>query len=193
MNLLFQLNTFVIKRKKLSTDKLRVFDDSGKFLMYAEQKVKWTPPFTATIRLFADELKQQEILVATDAGGREYENFIAVTDPVSGESVGGIGVAGGFFKVGWVLMDTSGAVVAEIREPSFIRTIVRFMSRGFVAQRLTVVMGSDVVATMRQKHAMVGHSLQVNIAREASSRLDHRLVVAAAILVAAYQAKEDLD
>jgi hypothetical protein len=193
MNLLFQLNTFVIKRKKLSTDKLRVFDDSGKFLMYAEQKVKWTPPFTATIRLFADEAAQQEILVATDAGGREYENYIAVTDPVSGESVGGIGAAGGFFKVGWVLIDTSGAVVAEIREPSFIRTIMRLMTRGFVAQRLTVVMGGETVATMRQKHALVGHSLKVAISREASSRLDHRLVVAASILVAAYQAKQDLD
>jgi hypothetical protein len=40
---------------------------------------------------------------------------------------------------------------------------------------------------------MVGNHLRVAIEPGASSRLDHRLVVAASILVAAYQAKEDLD
>jgi hypothetical protein len=176
MNLLFQPNTFVLKRKKLSTDKLRVFDGGGKFLMYAEQKISWTPPFTAAIRVFADELGQQEILVATDAGGREYANFLEVTDPIAGESVGGIGVAGGFFKDGWKIMDQKGAILAEIREKSFLRSIMRLMTRGAVAQRLIVVMGDETVATMRQKHA-----------------LDHRLVVAAAVMVAAYQAKVDMD
>jgi hypothetical protein len=193
MNLLFQPNTFVIKRKKLSTDKLRVFDSGGKFLMYAEQKITWSAPFTAAIHVYADELKQQEILLATDAGGREYANFLEVTDPISGESVGGIGVAGGFFKDGWIIMDQKGAALAEINEKSFLRSIMRLMTRGAVAQRLVVVTGDETVATMRQKHAMVGNRLLVEIAPGESSRLDHRLVVAAALMVAAYQAKVDLD
>jgi hypothetical protein len=193
MNPLFQPDTFVIKRKKLSTDKLRVYADDGKFLMYAEQKVKWTPPFTATIRVFADELKQREILVATDAGGREYSNYLQVTDPASGESVGGLGVNPGFFKDGWMIMDAKGAVLAEIREKSFIRSMMRLMTRGAVAQKLVVTRGDETVATMQQKHALVGNRLRVALAPEASGKLDHRLVVAAGVLVAAYQAKEDLD
>lgn len=193
MDLLFQQNKFVIRRKKLSTDKLRVFTADGKFLMYAEQKVKWTPPFTATIRVFADEQKQRELLVATDAGGREYQNYLEVTDPASGESVGGIGVNGGFFKDGWMIMDPKGAVLAEIREPGFFRSIMRSISMGAIAQRLVVVAGDETVATMRQKHALVGNKLLVEIFPAASNRLDHRLVVAAAVFVAAYQAKQDLD
>ena len=193
MNPLFQPDTFVIKRKKLSTDKLRVFSDSGAFLMYAEQKIKWTPPFTATIRFYADELKAQEILRATDAGGREYSNFLEVTDPVSGESVGGIGVNMGFIKDGWKIMDTAGQVLAEIREKGFGRSMMRVFSSGAIAQKLVVRMGDQVVGTMRQKHSFIGNRLLVNIAPEASTRLDHRLVVAAAVFVAAYQAKIDMD
>jgi hypothetical protein len=193
MDLLFQQNKFVIKRRKLSTDKLRVFTADGKFLMYAEQKVKWAPPFTATIRVFADEQKQRELLVATDSGGREYQNFLEVTDPVSGESVGGIGVNAGFFKDGWKIMDPQGAVLAEIREPGLLRSIVRSISMGAIAQRLVVAMGDETVATMRQKHALVGNKLLVDILPGASTKLDKRLIVAAAVFVAAYQAKQDLD
>jgi hypothetical protein len=193
MNPLFQPDTFVIKRKKLSTDKLRVFSDSGDFLMYAEQKIKWKPPWTATIRFYADELKAQEILRATDAGGREYTNFLEVTDPVSGESVGGLGVNMGFIKDGWKIMDPAGQVLAEIREKSFGRSMMRLLSRGAIAQKLVVLMGDQAVGTMRQKHSFIGNRLLVNIMPEASGKLDHRLVVAAAVLVAAYQAKEDLD
>jgi hypothetical protein len=193
MNSLFQADTFVIKRKRLSTDKLRVFSSGGDFLMYAEQKIKWTPPFTATVRFYADELKQQEILVATDAGGREYTNFLEVTDPVLGESVGGLGLDMSFVKAGWMIMDPAGQVLAAIREKSFCRSLMRQVSLGAIAQKLVVTMGGETVATMKQKHVVVGNHLHVNIVPEASRRLDHRLVVAAGVLVAAYQAKEDLD
>ena len=193
MNPLFQSDTFVIKRKKLSTDKLRAFSDGGDFLMYAEQKIKWTPPFTATIRFYADELKQQEILLATDAGGHEYTNFLEVTDPVSGESVGGLGLNMSFIKEAWKIMDPAGQVLAEIRETSFSRSLMRQVSFGAIAQKLTVTIGDETIATMKQKHAVVGNHLHVNIVPEASGRLDHRLVVAAGVFVAAYQAKEDMD
>ena len=145
------------------------------------------------IRFYADELKAQEILRATDAGGREYSNFLEVTDPVSGESVGGIGVNMGFIKDGWKIMDTAGQVLAEIREKGFGRSMMRVFSSGAIAQKLVVRMGDQVVGTMRQKHSFIGNRLLVNIAPEASTRLDHRLVVAAAVFVAAYQAKVDMD
>lgn len=193
MNPVFQPNAFVIKRKGISTDKLRVFSGNGDFLMYAEQKVKWTPPFTATITVYADDQKQQEILRATDAGGKEYENFLEVTDPVSGESVGGLGIEMGWVKEGWKIMDPAGQLLAEIREPGAGRSIMRQLSRGAVSQKLDVVMGDETVATMRQKNALFGKYLNVEILPQASGKLDHRLMVAAGVFVAAYQAKEDLD
>jgi len=193
MNPLFQPDAFVIKRKGLSTDKLRVFSGNGDFLMYAEQKVKWTAPFTATVRIFADDQKQQEILRASDAGGREYENFLEVTDPVSGESVGGLGLDMGFIKDGWKIMDPAGQVLATVGEKSAGRSLARQLSGGAIAQKLDVKMGGETIATLRQKHALIGNHLHAEFAPQASARLDHRLLVAAAVFVAAYQAKEDLD
>jgi hypothetical protein len=193
MNALFQPDTFVIKRKKLSTDKMRVFSENGEFLMYAEQKIKWTPPFTATIRFYADELKQQEILVATDAGGREYANFLEVTDPISGESVGGIGVDWGLIKDGWKIMDSDGQLLAAVKEKSFGRSVMRQLSLGAIAQKLVIVAGDETLGELRQKHALLGNNLHVNLATQYSSKLDHRLLVAAAVFIAAYQAKQDMD
>jgi hypothetical protein len=193
VNPLFQFDSFVIKRKKLSTDKMRVFSSQGDFLMYAEQKITWKPPFTATIRVYADELKQQEILVATDAGGREYENFLEVTDPVSGESVGGIGLAGGWVKDGWKVMDSQGNMLAEVKDRNLGRSLVRIASRGIVHQKLAVTMGGEIVAEMRQKRALLGNHLLVDNAPGTSAKLDPRLLLAASVLVAAYLAKEDMD
>ena len=193
MNPLFQQDSFVIKRKKLSTDKLRVFSSNGDFLMYAENKIKWKPPFTAAVHVYADEQKLQEILVATDAGGHEYDNFLEVKDLVSGESVGGIGFDMNLVKDGWKIMDASGAVLAAIKEKSFGRSIIRLFSRGMVAQKMLITMGDHTVGTMNQKHAMVGNRLHIDLTQEGSSKLDHRLVVAAGVFIAAYQAKEDLD
>jgi hypothetical protein len=46
---------------------------------------------------------------------------------------------------------------------------------------------------MRQKRATFGNHLLVDITPGASGDLDHRLLLAASILVAAYLAKEDMD
>lgn len=193
MNALFQTDSLVIKRKGLSTDKLRVFSASGDFLMYAEQKVKWTPPFTATIRVYADDGKLQEILTASDAGGREYDNFLEVTDTATGQSVGGIGLDMNFIKEGFKIMDSTGALLAEIKEKSTGRSLARQLSSGFIAQKLGVFMGDEMVAEMNQKHALIGNHLHVNLTPGASGKLDPRLVVAAAIFVASHQAKEDME
>ena len=193
MNPLFEQDAFVIKRKKLSTDKLRVFSGADTFLMYAEQKIKWKPPFTATIRVWADEDKRLEILTATDAGGHEYENFLEVKDVVTGESVGGIGFDMNIIKDGYKMMDSNGELLAEIKEPGFGRSLARLVSRGMIAQKLVVLMGDQTVGTMEQKHALVGNHLRIEMNPQSAAKVDHRLVVAAGVFIAAYQAKEDLD
>ena len=192
MNPLFQPDVFVIKRKKLSTDKLRVCAGNGDFLMYAEQKVKWTKPFTATVKIWADEEKQQPLLVATDAGGREYENFMEVKDTATGEVLGGLGLSGGFFTDGWTIMNTQGESIAEVTSGTG-RSIMRTLSNGAIAQKMDVMAGGIKVATMNQKHKFVGKDLRVEIVPGASAMVDKRLLVAAGVLAAAYLAKEDMD
>jgi hypothetical protein len=192
MNPLFQPDTFVIKRKKLSTDKLRVFSADDKFLMYAEQKIKWTPPWTATVRVWADEQKQQELLVATDAGGREYQNYLEVKDTASGEVLGGLGMAGGFITDGWSILDSQGGTIAEVTSGTG-RSLMRLVTNGAVAQKMDVMVGGSKVATMNQKHQLIGNSLRVEIVPGASAMIDKRLLVAAGVLAAAYLAKQDMD
>ena len=192
MNPLFQPDIFVIKRRKLSTDKMRIFADNGDFLMYAEQKITWKPPFTATVRIWADEDKQQELLVATDAGGREYENFLEVKDSVSGDVLGGLGTGGGFFTDGWNILDSDGGTIAEITSGTG-RSLLRFATGGAIAQKLDVMAGTMKVATMNQKHAVVGKHLRIEAVAGSSAVVDKRLLVAAGVLAAAYLSKEDLD
>jgi hypothetical protein len=192
VNPLFQPDIFVIKRRKLSTDKLRVFADNGDFLMYAEQKITWKPPFTATVRIWADEEKRQELLVVTDAGGREYENFLEVKDTASGEVLGGLGLSGGFFVDGWTIMNTQGEPIAEVTSGTG-RSIMRTITNGAIAQKMDVMAGGIKVATMNQKHAFVGNHLRIEAVPGSSAIVDKRLLVAAGVLAAAYLSKEDMD
>jgi hypothetical protein len=192
VNPLFQPDVFVIRRKKLSTDKMRIHADNGDFLMYAEQKVKWKSPYTATVKLWADEEKQQQLLVATNAGGREQDNFLEVKDLTTGEVLGGLGLGGGFITDGWCIMDTQGATIAEI-ESGAGRSLMRMVTNGAIAQKMNVMAGGIKVATMNQKHRLVGKDLRIEVEPGASAMVDKRLLVAVGVLAAAYLAKEDMD
>jgi len=194
MNLLFAATQFVIKRKGLSSDKFRIFSSDGKLLLYAEEKIQWKSPFTTSIHIFADEKKAQEILCAQDGKHEGYNNFLEVTDPATGQKIGGVGCDwANFFEEAWAIVDAGNALVCTLRESSTKRALLHELTNGVIPQKLDFRVDEQTVGGLRQKSALIGHHLLVDFSQDSTNRLDHRLGLVAAIVVAAHQAKTDLD
>ena len=194
MNLLFTANNFVIKRKGLSADKFRVCSPKGDLSFYVEEKIKWGAPYTMTIRFFNDEKKTQELLHAQDGKNDDYINFLDVTDPATGQKIGGVGGDWkNFFEDAWAVVDADNNLVCKLRESSTKRAIFHDLTDGIIPQKLDFMIDKESIGELRQKSVLIGHQLLVDFSKDIANRMDHRLGLAAAILVAAHQARTEAD
>jgi hypothetical protein len=194
MDQLFTSDKFLIKRKGLSTSKFRIRSPKGELLFYVEEKIQWTSPFTTNIRFYNDEKKTQEILSAQDGEHQEYSSFLEVTDPVTGQKIGGVGGDWtNFFEDAWAVVDAANQPVCTLRESSTGRALLSELTDGLVSQKLDFLIGDDVVGQLRQKSAFIGHQLLVDFSKDAARRVDHRLGLVAALVVAAHQATTEAD
>jgi hypothetical protein len=101
-------------------------------------------------------------------------------------------MGGGFITDGWNILNSEGGTIAEVTSGTG-RSLLRLATNGAIAQKLDVTASGIKVATMNQKHALVGNHLRIEVVPGASAMVDKRLLVAAGVLAAAYLAKGDMD
>jgi hypothetical protein len=186
----FSHNTYVLKPQGLTlTPKFRACDPQDQSVLFSEQKNRWSMPFT-TIRLYADEKRKLELLLIEECNQTGTANTYQVTDSLTGEKVGAVaGDWTSWFEDAWFIADSNGSVIARIREKSTGRAILHNLVEGIVPQILYILIGDVQVAELRQKNVMIGHQLIVDFNLDAD-KLDHRLGIAAAFLIAGHQHAE---
>ncbi|KAF0107675.1 MAG: hypothetical protein FD146_1709 [Anaerolineaceae bacterium] len=192
MHQAFSFNNYTIKPQGLSIGgKYRALDPHNEPALHIEHKTRWSAPFN-TYHVYADDKKKQEILLIEESEHGGFPDFYAVTDPAGNEKVGGIGVDWkNWFEDAWGITDAQGTIIGRVREKSAGRAILHQLTEGFVPQIVNIIMGDQVVAELRQKSVMIGHHLLVDFSGDAAGRLDRRLGLAIAIVVAARQGATD--
>ena len=189
----FQQNSFVIKRKGLSTSKFRVCSSKGDLLFYVEEKIQWKSPFDTTITFFSDEDKTQQFLVATNGKHKGCPTYLEVTDPVDG-LIGGVGGDWtNWFEDAWQVVGPDGQTACTLREPSTARAFLHDLTDGLISQKIHFMDGDQVIGELRQKSVMIGHQLLVNLDQDVSGKLDRRRALVAAVVVASHQATTEAD
>jgi hypothetical protein len=186
----FSYDHYVIKPHGLSiAGKLRLFDPQDQPVLFIEHKTRWSKPFSV-FHAYTDEKKKQEVLLIQDGEHASYSDYFTVTDLASAEPVGGISVDWKkFFEDAWGIVDASGTVIGQVSERSTGRAILHELTEGVVPQVLDVTVGGQPVAELKQKNVILGHHLLVDFSSDTAGRLDHRLGLAIAILIAAHQAE----
>jgi hypothetical protein len=192
MNPAFSFSNYTIKPQGLSIGgKYRALDPHNEPALHIEHKTRWSAPFN-TYHIYADDKKTQEVLHIAEAEHEEFPDFYEVTDPASGEKVGGVGTDWkNWFEDAWGITDAQGNVIGRVREKSTGRAILHEMTEGVIPQVIYILMDDQPVAELRQKSVMIGHHLLVDFSPDTASRLDRRLGLATAIIVAAHQAATD--
>lgn len=186
---------YLIRRKvfKLFGGAFHVYNPAGQVIMYSKLKAF---KLKEDIRLYNDESMSQELMVIQARSIIDFGASYDVTDSTSGQRVGTLrrkGLKSTFFKDEWLVLDAQEQEVAVVAEESawkgLLRRYLDFMAL-LLPQRYVLTSGGRPVAIFKQNFNPFVYRLNVDLRADPNHSIDRRLAMAAGILMAAVEGKQ---
>ena len=192
MNSIFQYPHYVLHRQVFAlTGKFRFYDPMGNLVMFSEQKMfRWKED----IRVYADESKMREVL---SIKARQIMDFSASYDVVDTEMNQKVGVLRrkgwrSMFRDEWEVLDENDNVKGLLFEDSMGLAVLRRLVLGsWLPQNYDITFGTTRVADLKQNFNLFRYELNLDFSMDVSRMMDRRLGIAAGILLAAVEGKQD--
>ncbi|RME07904.1 MAG: hypothetical protein D6803_02670 [Anaerolineae bacterium] len=191
MDAAFLYNRYLLKRQTLAlTGKFRIYAPDGRLVLYSQQKMF---RLREDIRVFADESMTRELL---HIQARQIIDFAAaydVFDTQTGQKVGTLRRKGfrSLVRDAWEILDAQDQPLGVIREDSMTLALLRrFLLGSLLPQNYDVLINQQRVADLKQRFRLIGYHLDIDFTMDTAGLLDHRLGIAAAILLAAIEGKQ---
>ena len=192
MNPIFQHPTYLLKRQAIAlTGRFRFYDPMDNLVMFSEQKMfRWKED----IRVYADESKTREVL---SIKARQIMDFSAAYDVVDTEMNQKVGVLRrkgwrSMFRDEWEVLDENDNVKGLLFEDSMGLALLRRLILGsWLPQNYDITFGTTRVADLKQNFHLFRYELNLDFSMDVSRMLDRRLGIAAGILLAAVEGKQE--
>jgi hypothetical protein len=191
MNAIFQFPNYLLRRQAIAlTGKFRFYDPAGRLVMFSEQKMF---RLREDIRVYGDEDKSQEVL---SIKARQIVDFSAaydVVDTALNQKVGALRRRGwsSLLRDEWEVLDANDNVIGKLFEDSVGLSMLRRLLLGsLLPQNYDMTLGDARVADLKQRFNLFRYELDLDFTMDPSQRLDRRLGIAAAILLAAVEGKQ---
>ena len=191
MNPIFEHRTYLLQRQVFAlTGKFRFFDPSGKLVLFSEKKMF---RLREDIRVYADEGKQQEVLMVK---ARQIIDFAAaydVVDSATGEKVGALRRKGwnSIVRDEWEVLDAQDQPIGKLFEDSVGLALLRRLLLGsLLPQNYDLTIGQTRAADLKQRFNLFRYELDLDLSMDTARQLDPRLGIAAAILLAAVEGRQ---
>ena len=192
MNPIFQHSSYVLKRQAIAlTGKFRFYDPLGNLVMFSEQKMF---KLREDIRVYSDESKSQEVL---SIKARQFLDFSAAYDVVDtsmNQKVGVLRRKGlrSILRDEWEVLDANDSVKGLLFEDSMgLALLRRFLLGNWLPQNYDITFGQTRVADLRQNFNLFRYELNLDFSMDTAHQLDRRLGIAAGILLAAVEGKQE--
>ena len=192
MHSAFQHNQYLLQRQVFAlTGKLRFYDPAGNLLLFCEQKMF---KLREDIRIYADESKTQEVL---NIRARQIIDFSAaydVFDSATGQKVGTLRRQGikSILRDEWQVLDANEAEVGLLFEDNMTMAILRRLVLGaLLPQNYDLTLGGERVGDLKQRFNPFRYELDVDFSMDSARRLDRRLGLAAATLLAIVEGHQE--
>ncbi len=192
MNPVFQFDRYTLRRQVFAlTGKFRIYDQNGTLVLYSEQKMF---RLKEDIRVYSDETKSQEILWIK---ARQILDFSAAYDVVDSGTQTKVGV---FRRKGlqslvqdsWEVLDVQDNPVGILHEDDMIMALLRRLLLGsFLPQNYDLLINNQRVADLRQRFNLLRYELDIDFSFDTQKVLDHRLGIAAALLMATIEGRQN--
>jgi uncharacterized protein YxjI len=192
MNPIFQHSSYLLKRQAIAlTGKFRFYDPLGNLVMFSEQKMF---KLREDIRVYSDESKSQEVL---SIKARQFLDFSAaydVVDTTMNQKVGVLRRKGlrSILRDEWEVLDANDSVKGLLFEDSIgLALLRRFLLGNWLPQNYDLTVGQTRVADLRQNFNLFRYELNLDFSMDTAHQLDRRLGIAAGILLAAVEGKQE--
>ena len=190
MNPAFQFNQYLLKRQVFAlTGKFRFFNPSGQLVMFSEQKMF---KLREDIRVYADEGKSQEVLMIKARQIIDFSAAFDVVDSATGMKVGALRRKGlhSILRDEWEILDVGDNVIGSLVEDSMGLALLRRFLTNLVPQNYDILIGGARVADLKQNFNPFTYELNVDFSMDVAHQLDRRLGIAAGILLAAIEGRQ---
>lgn len=190
MSSAFDFNQYVLKRQFLALGgKFRVYAPGEKLVLYVEQKLF---KIREDIRVYSDESKSQEVLTIKARQIVDFSAAYDVVDSTSGQKVGAMRRKGlaSILRDEWEVLDANDNVIGKLSEDSMLMALLRRFLSNLIPQNYDLLMGATRVAEFKQNFNPFTYALNIDFSADAAKQLDRRLGLAAGILLAAIEGKQ---
>ncbi|MEZ0396737.1 MAG: hypothetical protein ABWK53_09965 [Anaerolineales bacterium] len=191
MTLAFSYPYYLLKRQVLAlTGKLRFYSPDDRLVLFAEQKMF---RLREDIRVYDDESKSQELLLIQARQIIDWAAAYDVVDSLSGQKVGALRRRGwaSLLRDEWEVLDPNDQLLGLLCEDRISRALLRrFLLGALLPQNYDIRLGQTRVAVLRQKFTFFGYQMEIDFSMDAAGRLDRRLGIAAAVLLAIIEDKQ---
>jgi uncharacterized protein YxjI len=192
MHSAFQYDQYLLRRQVLAlTGKFRIYAPGGQILLYSQQKMF---KLKEDIRVYTDESMNQELLFIK---AQQIIDFSAAYDVLDAQTGGKVGVwrRKGFrsmLRDEWEQLDANDNPVGLLYEDNMTQALLRrFLLGRWLPQNYDIITGNQRCADLRQRFNLFRYELDLDFSMDASHRLDRRMGIAAAILLATIEGRQE--
>jgi len=194
MNSIFQFPSYLLKRQVLAlTGKFRVYDPMGNLMMFSEQKMF---RLREDIRVYSDESKSQEVLSIKARQILDFSAAYDVVDTALNQKVGVLRRQGlrSLLRDEWQVLDANDNQIGQLFEDSVgLALLRRFVLGAWLPQNYDLTIGGTRVAALKQTFHLFRYELNLDFSMDISHQLDRRIGLAAGILLAAIEGKQNTE
>ena len=190
MNPAFSYSQYLLKRQVFAlAGKFRVYESSGKLVLFSEQKMF---KIREDIRVYSDESKTQEVLMIKARQIMDFSAAYDVVDSATGQKVGALRRKGlaSILRDEWEVLDVGDNVVGKLFEDSMGMAMLRRFLSNLIPQNYDITFGTNRVADLKQPFNPFSYQLNIDFSMDINKILDRRLGIAAAILLAAVEGRQ---
>jgi uncharacterized protein YxjI len=192
MNTAFQHQRYLLKRQVLAlTGKFRLYDPGGQVVLFSQQKMF---RLKEDIRVYSDESMSQELLYIQARKILDFSASYDVIDSQYGSRVGVLRRKGlrSIVRDEWQLLDSNEQLIGTLLEDNVTRALLRrFLLGAFLPQDYDINIGENRVADLKQRFNPFRYELDLDFSMDNTGRLDRRLGIAAAILLATIEGRQE--
>jgi uncharacterized protein YxjI len=192
MNPIFQFPTYLLKRQAIAlAGKFRFYDPAGRLVMFSEQKMF---RLREDIRVYDSEDKTREVLSIKARQIMDFSASYDVVDTEMNQTVGVLRRKGlrSILRDEWEVLDANDRVIGQLFEDSIPLALLRRLLLGsWLPQNYDMTVGETRVADLKQNFNLFRYELNLDFSMDTTHRLDRRVGIAAGILLAAVEGKQD--
>ncbi len=188
----FQFDQYLLKRQVFAlTGKLRFYNPQGVLVLFSEQKMF---KLREDIRVFSDEQKSQEVLAIKARQIIDFSAAYDVIDSTTTEKVGTLRRKGfkSILRDEWDVLDADDRLVGSLFEDSMgLAMLRRFVLGSLLPQNYDLTIDNQRVADLKQRLNLFRYEMDLDFSMDSARRIDRRLGLAAAILLAIIEGKQE--